>query len=112
MKLIDKLKEGRCVMERKAINLEMAGFGVGGVSRLNNFFFGTGKEEGDGKADNYRARRMFSFRIQKMLGDPAGVQGVQRQGCSGEEDGSETNMLKWNLQIQDDGLGCKVNSRH
>lgn len=28
------------------------------------------------------------------------------------EDGSETNMLKWNLQIQDDGLGCKVNSRH
>lgn len=43
---------------------------MGEVSRLNNFF-GTGKEEGDGKADNYRVRRMFSFRIQKMLGDLA-----------------------------------------
>lgn len=31
--------------------------------------FGTGKEEADGKADNYRVRRMFPFRIQKMLGD-------------------------------------------
>lgn len=44
--------------------------------------FGTGKEEGDGKADNYRVRRMFPFRIQKMLGD------------LGKNDGSETNMLK------------------
>lgn len=41
---------------------------MGKVSSLNNFS-GTGKEEGDGKADNYRMRRMFSFRIQKMLGD-------------------------------------------
>lgn len=75
MKLIDKLKEGRCVMEREAINFEMAGFVRGGeVSRLNNFF-GTGKEGGDGKADNYRVRRMFSFRVQKMLGDLAGGEG-------------------------------------
>ncbi len=41
-----------------------------------------GKEEADGKADNYRVRRMFPFRIQKMLGD------------LGRKDGSETNMLK------------------
>ena len=44
--------------------------------------FGTGKEEGDGKADNYRARRMFPFRIKKMLGDLL------------KKDGLERNMLK------------------
>lgn len=55
-------------MEGEAINFEMAGSVGGKVSRLNNFF-GTGKEEGGGKADNYRVRRMFPFRIQKMLGD-------------------------------------------
>lgn len=55
-------------MEGEAINLEMAGFVGGKVSRLNHFF-GTGKEEGGGKADNYRVRRMFPFRRQMMLGD-------------------------------------------
>ena len=35
--------------------------------------------------------------------DPKGV------GDLGQKDGSERNMLKWNSQIQDDGLGCKVN---
>lgn len=67
-KLIDEIKQGRCVMEGAAINFEMAAVVGGKVSSLNNFS-GTGKEEGDGKADNYRVRRMFSFRIQKMLGD-------------------------------------------
>lgn len=52
-------------MEGEAINFEMAEFVQGKGSRLNNFF-GTGKEEGDGKPDNYRVRIIFSFRIQKM----------------------------------------------
>lgn len=46
----------------------MTGFVGEKVSRLNNFF-GTGKEEGGGKANNYRVRRMFPFRIQMLLGD-------------------------------------------
>lgn len=52
-------------MEGEAINFEMAEFVQGKGSRLNNFFE-TGKEEGDGKPDNYRVRIIFSFRIQKM----------------------------------------------
>lgn len=38
-KLIDKIKQGRCVMEVEAINFEIAGFVGGKVSSLNNFIW-------------------------------------------------------------------------
>lgn len=55
-------------MEVEAINFETAGF-MGKGKEMEEFCLEQEKREGDGKADNYRVRRMFPFRIQKMLGD-------------------------------------------